>query len=116
MYQYKVSDDISSTADNVLKSRNKSAEDFVEDLKNINSKYVIISYNYQTNSYSLAIIPSIISSSIYYSDMKYPLDELKYTIKNNKTFLGSEVSYVKIPTLPFKNGNVDAVDAVRLPL
>ena len=32
------------------------------------------------------IIPSIISSSIYYTTIKYPLDELRYTIDNNRTF------------------------------
>lgn len=37
MYQYKISDDISSSADEVIKKKNKSAEDFVNDLKQINS-------------------------------------------------------------------------------
>lgn len=37
MYQYKVTDEISSSADDILNSKKKSAEDFVNDLKQINS-------------------------------------------------------------------------------
>ena len=38
MYQYKISNDVSSNANGVLKSKNKKTEDFIDDLKNVNSK------------------------------------------------------------------------------
>lgn len=36
MYQYKVSNDVSSSANNILDKKNKSAEDFINDLREIN--------------------------------------------------------------------------------
>lgn len=38
MYQYKITDEVSSNANGVLKTRNKEVEDFINDLKNINTK------------------------------------------------------------------------------